>query len=85
MKLTRLQHAEALRELQFTGAEVHDLVLATERQCQCLFDELGAVGMECAVHVRLQDSKALKRLLFARRLAQRWRAGEFDAVPRAAA
>ena len=85
MTLTRFQHAETLTELEFTRAEVHDLVLATERQCECSFDEMGAPAMECAVHVRLQDRKALKRLLFARRFAQRWRAGEFDTVPGGAA
>jgi hypothetical protein len=43
MKLTRFQHAETFRELEFTLAELHDLVLATERQWQCSVDETGAV------------------------------------------
>jgi hypothetical protein len=85
MKLTSFQQAETLRELEFTRAELHDLVLATERQCQCSLNETGAVAIECVVHVRLHDQTALKRLLFVRRFVHRWRAGEFDTLPRAAA
>jgi hypothetical protein len=85
MTLTGFQHAQTFRDLEFTRAEMHDLVLATERQCGCSFDEAGALARECAIHVVLQDRHALKRLLFARRLARRWRAGEFETVPRAAA
>jgi hypothetical protein len=85
--LKRFQLAQTFRDLEFTRAEVHDLVLATERQCECSFDEGGrrAVATECAAHLGLQDRGALKHLLFARRLVQRWRMGEFGTAPRAAA
>ena len=68
-----------LSELGFTLLEAGDLIRATERNCICAFDALiGKVVRECASHGRLADTAALRRLLFARRLAQRWRSAEFS-------
>ena len=68
---------DALIELDFTTLEASDLMGAVSRECACApHDQAGII--ECAGHRSLSDLSGLKRLLFARRLRDRWRSGEFD-------
>ena len=77
---------EVLSGLGFTELESRDLIPAIERNCTCAFDALvGEVVSECASHGRLADKTALRRLLFARRLAERWRSAEFGEQDRTVA
>jgi hypothetical protein len=76
-----MQEHETLQELAFTRTETRDLMLAVVRQCDCSFDVFGELVKTCPGHRRLADTQELKRLLFARRLARRWRAGEFETPP----
>ena len=75
---------DMLTELGFTQLESLDFMMATERSSDCTFDALvGDVVSECASHARLVDHPVLRRLLFGRRLAERWRSGEFQERSRA--
>jgi hypothetical protein len=70
---------DSLVQLGFSSHEARGLIVATERHCTCSLDALvGEVVSQCPSHRRLTNADDLKRMLFARRLAVRWRAGEFE-------
>ena len=78
------QIADSLLDLEFTMVEARDLLAAVSRHCAC-FEHDQAGTIECAGHRSLSEQSELKRLLFARRMRDRWCGGEFDLGPRDAA
>ena len=78
------QISGALLDLEFTMWEARDLLAAVSRHCAC-FEHDQAGTIECAGHRSLSEQSALKRLLFARRMQNRWRGCEFDLGPLEAA
>jgi hypothetical protein len=76
--------SESLSELHYTPQEVGELLATVARLCTCtLHDQAGTI--ECARHHSLSEQSELKRLLFARRMRERWLTGEFRVGIQAAA
>ncbi len=64
-----------------TQREGVDLLNAIARYCTCEFGLMGVRLATCAPHRMLvDDQRALDGLLFARRMADRWRLEEFSQI-----
>jgi hypothetical protein len=66
-----------------TAREWDDLALAVDRNCDCVWNGMGGLVSVCVAHRWLEDQHGLDRLVFARRIANRLRVGEFSTGPRA--
>ena len=75
---TRLVTTRRLARWAGTRPERQTLVAVIRRHCTCTRDQDGLIRRECAAHQMLvYDQRALDGLLFARRLADRWRGEEW--------
>ena len=68
-----------------TGSEWHGtarewdaLESAVNQNCSCAWNGMGRLMSVCVAHQLLTDQRALDRLVFARRIADRLLAGEFS-------